>query len=778
MLKNGIYISDGQSLTDMCKDLFKECEGKGINVDDMLHQTGGKEGLLQYIQDLEDDLSENQAEIFKKAYRDGDLRRCVRAVVNIAQNDYYVHKRGLRNALYTEGNLINNPLNHGFSQDDYEKTIRILYNSMNYLNRLVEEEDSLVNEQMAEEYSKELLQLYYLYECMFHNRIQNEKRLNELGFLKNSLAQIFQSILTFFQSQYNLSREKELQILKEQGFATGFEIQVASKSSSQNPNVKVSIADSFEQLIEDMDALFRYIYYLKAKDPEQLKCDLSHHEFLTPYESSEYMILDDLALLDVLFNKLEALFRFSKWRLKKYKMPEGMVYTFEPDNDKAYKTNLAATSREKHRFMIEAQLRMAERGRFSRNLFHEYVQVSERMDLNEVDSFHFDKREYAILAEYMNPILETEKRLSKPYYWTCNINGYHMEDYWNAYVFLCTFSKVYNCKAVANNKLDTLVPTIKLGYLYEEFSNVTGYEYYLAKELIDCFVFNGKISRNKRFGDMFTRPLISIDTDTVLLSEALISQINFKRNIEVLLDWNNVDLAPMGKELEKKLIRDLSNEGVIAVNTNKIEFMAFDGRNVEFDFLAVMDDYLLLIEMKSLLRPYDDDEIYRRKKTLSEGVNQVLRRVRIVQHDWEQIRDQASVLLPDKPFNEEHIIKVVCTDVYNYTGLEERGVIITDDATVLKYFLNPYIEGHMIDHGKYNKVLQMHSLWKDGKPSAQEFIKYLHSPVTMNYLIESYESEWKPLPVFEDYYKVSFRDMAIKENPMNKLAEIYGCGFC
>lgn len=763
-----------ESLANKYKVLFEDLENNGINVDEQFQELGGKDGFLRFLQDTEDDLSDNQTEIFKTAYREGDIRRCVRTIANIAQNDYYSHQSGLRNALYTEGNLLKNPLNYSFSQEDYEKTIKILVYSINYFNHLAEDKDSLVNKHMAELFGGELLQLHYLYECMYHNRMQNEMRLNDSGFLKHSLTQILHAILVFFQNQYSFSRDAELIELKEKGFATGFEIQVASEISTQNPFVKVSLADSIEQLIENMDALFRYLYYLKKDELEQTKDSFSKSVFLSPYESSDFLMLDHLALLDVLFTKLEASFRYSEWQIEKYSTPEGMLFCFSPSNDKAYKTSLAATSREKHRFMIESQIRMTGRERSSHMLFQEYIPTSERLELDNIESFHFDKREYSKLAAYMHPFKEATKGLSKPYYWKCRINNYYLEDYWNAYVFLYTFSRVYYCKAVKDDKLEKHVPKIHLQYLYDEFSAITGYDYDLAKELINCFVFDNEISKEKRFGDIFTRPLIGIGGGIVLMSEALISQMNIRRNIEVLLDWNNIILAPMGKELEKKLVRDLRNENEIEINTNKIEFLAYDGKNVEFDFLAVIDDYLLLIEMKSLLRPYDDDELYRRKKTISEGVDQVLRRVKIIQHDWDIIRTQSNIELPNKPFDEKHIIKVVCTDIYNYTGLADRGVIITDDATLLKYFLNPYIDGHILNQKEDNMVLRLHCLWKEGKPSAQELITYLHNPVTMKYLIESYEDEWKPLPVLKDYYMISFRDMAIMEDPMTKLTEIYG----
>ena len=98
----------------------------------------------------------------------------------------------------------------------------------------------------------------------------------------------------------------------------------------------------------------------------------------------------------------------------------------------------------------------------------------------------------------------------------------------------------------------------------------------------------------------------------------------------------------------KKLVEKLQEADNLAVNTNIIKFMAYDGRNVEFDFLATLDDFLIIIEMKSLLRPYDDDELYRRYKRVMEGVDQVNRRVKIVQKDWKKIKELASIKLPSR----------------------------------------------------------------------------------------------------------------------------------
>lgn len=228
-----------------------------------------------------------------------------------------------------------------------------------------------------------------------------------------------------------------------------------------------------------------------------------------------------------------------------------------------------------------------------------------------------------------------------------------------------------------------------------------------------------------------------------------------------------------GKELEKRLREKLKKADGIFVNTNKIEFLAYDGKNVEFDFIAVIDKYLLLIEMKSLLQPYDDDELYKRRKTLSEGIAQIKRRVNIVQKDWDKLKRLVNISLPDTPYDEDHIIKVVCTDVCNYTGLEEQDIIITDEATILKYFTNPYVTGVLNKQEEGVEFIEEQTLWKNGRPTAEEFISYLRCPDTMDFIVQCIEPEWKRIPLWDGYKKVAFLDMVINEDPIRKLSETY-----
>ena len=609
-----------------------------------------------------------------------------------------------------------------------------------------------------------------MYECLYHNRIKNAQRIKESVFLKLELPQILQSFLVFLQSQYDIAKEKVQNKSSNNEFSTGFESQVATESPYLSPNVSVSIADSFEQLVEDLDTLFRYVYFLK-KDVAYTEDEIKQIGFVTPYNSREYIMLDTLAMLDNQFVGLEAKFRYSEWAIQILKTPDDVdVYGFFPPDTMPYKTHIAAMQRNRYNNMLSYASENIVKN-FKNSDFADYHLASKRININDVISFHFDTTEYKKFTEHTSAILSFVKKHIKPYYLKCKFNDINVDQYLCAFEFLYIFSKVYYCAATESGELKFLVPIINLDYLYNEFAQLYKINNCIAKKLIDCFVFDNRIAKKKIYGDVFTRPLIGVGANMVLLSEFLIDQMNLKRNIEVLLEWNAVNLAPVGKDLEHKLVEELKCVDNLSVNTTTIDFLAYDGKNVEFDFIAVLDDYLILIELKSVLQPYDDDELARRKKTISFGVEQVNRRVKVVQKDWDKIRAYASIELPDKPYDEEHIIRIVCSDVGNYTGLESDGVILTDDATIIKYFKNPYVHGLKIEQGVNLELVQKQVLWKSGCPTAHEFIQYLHNPDTMNFFIDCLETEWKPIPVFEEYKPIAFQDIIIKEDPIVKLAE-------
>lgn len=76
-----------------------------------------------------------------------------------------------------------------------------------------------------------------------------------------------------------------------------------------------------------------------------------------------------------------------------------------------------------------------------------FLLISKRVNVNDVESFHFDKIEFKKLAERTSPIISFVKKRIKPYYLKCSFNDITVDLYLKAFEFLYIFSKVYYCAA-------------------------------------------------------------------------------------------------------------------------------------------------------------------------------------------------------------------------------------------------------------------------------------------------------------------------------------------
>lgn len=142
--------------------------------------------------------------------------------------------------------------------------------------------------------------------------------------------------------------------------------------------------------------------------------------------------------------------------------------------------------------------------------------------------------------------------------------------------------KSYNTGMEENySEYKYMVPVVSLEYLIKQFVLLYGYEKNLAKKLLDNFVFNEHLRKEE--GDIFSRPLLKVNENQVLLCESLIEQINLERNVEQWLKKYDVDLFPVGFQFENKLREKIGSINGIEVNSNKFTFTAYDGKDVEFD---------------------------------------------------------------------------------------------------------------------------------------------------------------------------------------------------
>ena len=708
-----------------------------------------KELKFQF-EDIEDAHKLNYYQMYDKAYKNDRMHRCIEILLEIAKKEPNTLKKGM-----LLSNCLKNPMGMKFNEHEYKKTMCILVQFL----KVAEEQDC---SSVARSAAREMFLYTYAF---YHNNQTNTKKLLDSKFSQYSLSMQLRMICIYIQDQSRMMKQELFGKKNKRSFVTGMENTVANMKVHNAPMQKVSLADNYEGMLEYFNTLIRYLYISKKKD---LKLnDVMTHGDIHPFNLPEFWEITYIAQQRRMYEMLEEKFRYSEWNIDIGKNEIGQdIYFLEPKNKDRYKSHLAGSLRREHQFKTEIT-RYSDFDKIDLAMKAMYT-LAESLDLDNIENFHMNKENYIQASEIVSTSVAVYRALTKEYYWECKFQDLILEDIMKMYIFLFTYSQVYFAAVEKMFNEDDyscykyLVPVIHIEYLVNEFSNLHEIDKEKSRKLLDCFIFNEKIKGSSE--DIFAKPLLKVNQNEILFCESLIEQMNIERCIEKILQRYDVDLAPVGKQFEKKLIDRLKKVNGIEVNTNTIQFQAFDGKDVEFDCLGILEDCLFLFEFKSVLIPYDASELHKREKVIKEGVEQVNRRCEVIKHDWDKIKELSNIDLPDEPYSEEKIIKVVCTNIYDFTTLKIDGVHITDESTLLKYFTNPFVEFY--SKGKdATQLIDADFIWAEGRPTVGEFLKYLDKPVTVGKIPECFEDEFKIIPAFEGDYFIGFKDVILAKDP-------------
>ena len=165
-------------------------------------------------------------------------------------------------------------------------------------------------------------------------------------------------------------------------------------------------------------------------------------------------------------------------------------------------------------------------------------------------------------------------------------------------------------KSIDENNQDTYIKElclVDIAYLATQLSKLHDFELDYAEKLIDRFIFHEK---KNRYDDVFAQPLLKISDTQVVLSQALLDQVNLDRAIERQFIRFNKNIAEIGRIFEKNFINKLKqgySKGIFdfkyreipnfSINENEVKYIAFDSREIEFDGIAVLGEYLILTEL-------------------------------------------------------------------------------------------------------------------------------------------------------------------------------------
>jgi hypothetical protein len=697
---------------------------------------------------------DNNIDAFKKSYKERKPILCSEILLKI----YDEHKSSFRKAVMLS-DCFPDPLSYKYTNEVHEFCISILNRAFK-LAKNRNYSDDLINE---------LRQIFLALKVFHKNGSNNTDGIEQSEFFKYSLSEQIRISCLFLQDQNRLEEELRNQDLSKQDFVTGMEASVANRVVDNNPSMKLSIIDNFEGLLDDFDTLIRYLYYLK---PEELQLgSLPEHGDISHLHIPSFEFIVHLSAQRVIYTEMWEKFKYSQWKLKLLKGNDEDVYVFEPKFLDEFRQHIIAAAR--RRYIMLSHIYSHQNFDSFKEAYEGIIKLSDKIDICNPETIYLlNQVEYNVAKGTQYEVICGCKSNIPDFYFITSFNGIKTQDIFNAFEFLQTISEIY--KLAVYNVFDQdnealykyLCPILSMSELSHMFANFYNYQESDSNKILSCFLFDSNIGNS----DIFLRPLLSIGSDATLFCPVLIQQMNLERIIEMLFLQYKINISPIGKEFENKLRSLLSLVPFIQVNTNKVEFKAYDEKDVEYDFIGMFEDHLLLWEFKAVTTPYSDKRLYECKKTIGEGICQIERRSEIIKHDWEKIKKLCNINLPGNPVREDKIIRLVVTNIFDFTSIKYNGIIVVDESTILRFFSSPILE---INNVRDRKTIFKKRIWNGLFPTVKDFLTYLDDPVTTSPFNDCLEACLKFVERLEDDYPIAFVDQIVVKDPYRAEIEKY-----
>ena len=738
-------------------------------------------------------------------YREKDIDNCKMSLLflaleyNSAINEGNAYNHDLKHQLFFV-DFIRNPLGVKYSEEDYNNTQAILSYVLQILKKINDPEIDTSNVfknglVIDNRIIDDVLDLVIYTHVLYKMNNLNSKRMDDCETSKLPFVEQMLSVLTFFQDQVRLVRNNSQTYLQDD-YITGMEFSVADKPVEYNDSSTSSISDSLETDLEAINEIIHYLYYQHRKNMQSQVLDATiNFDLIHPYENVDFQRYLYIATQRHLLKRIEEGVRYGYYTFTSAgKQDDGIQYfRFSLENDDKYRARRLGILRREHQYQQYGLVNTMRHG----ELTEAYEELNRQADmlietqasentLLDLSQFQPDKDAFQKAAGIMEPKLRAVEQLIKDYYLECQVKDVKIRDLLPTYRYLSTLAEITHTASVQlidQDKPSTYIMEICLvdtSYLSAELSRIYGYTPIYAEKLIDRFIFHEK---NNKDDDIFAQPLLKISDTQVVLSQALLTQVNLDRAIERQFIRFNTNVSEVGYEFEKSFIDSLKRGYTQSImdsqrkkipnfelNVNKLEYVAFDGKSIEFDLLAKMGDYILLTELKSVMSSYDLADLETRKKNIKDAIKQLERRAESLKYDWDIIRSMVSINLPENPIDQDHIILVACTDSYDYTPLREGNVFITDESTYLKYFTNPNVQIIKTEK-KVASILTIKELWTKGYPDAEEFMAYLLDPVTIHPLADYITKKIIPGIMMDEHdFLLVYEDYSLSQDPIRGTA--------
>lgn len=707
----------------------------------------------------------NYIDFLKKYLEDKDKDKAAECLVNIymkAQNDFK------KNLLL--GGVLPEP-----SAFDLKKKIYIFEcfkESCNTaINRLKESGENV------QDFSKQADNIINTYQIIVNHNKSNEKRCDKNEFLTYNKAKQLQMWCVFIEDQIRLVNANTKKIVKTNGVYTGIE-SMTPLCIDENEQSKISSGELIENNMELAEEMFKFIFYINRKSIKNFVNISSVDSY--PYEVPSFEEIGYLASHRVMVRGAWNLFKYRNWTLKTDKIDNIKYYSFIPQNYKEFKREGASLYRKRY-----SEFQKSIKTISLWKIFNENLEiVSKKIYSIELeDIFNINSEYIKELMKFYESIIQSNLDFALRFYGE-NLAKVEIEEgitfkhIFDTINYLYSIANIYMNQAYGKVDVDNkndyckFAPIIEKEKLITQLSKALEIDREIALKCIEIFIFKPVFDENQIVLDLFSQPLVYISDEQIIFTPCFIMQMNVERIIDKILGAIDYNFSDKGYNMEK-LINNMINESeYIDVNKNRIKFNAYDGKDVEFDFIAVFKNKLIIMEMKCRNTPYSSKEKNDKEGVLDEVVEQIKRRVDIVQHDWDEIKKRASIELMENAPNENDIIKIACFNFFDFTGQTIDGIYITDHSAITKYFNNP-IDYAFVTRNNSIEKKPVGSIWNGEKPTIDNLLGFLEMPNMLKGFYDNIKFTYKPIiRIEENDENISVIDYYLEKNPYEEYIKL------
>lgn len=675
-----------------------------------------------------------------------DIKNSAIAVIALYLQDEVGFKRKL-----ILNSVIPEPLSMNFNNEEFETFV----SASNLALKVLDKYDD-VKKQFHDTITRIIFTVKYVRESFE----RNGERLYTNDFLKEPFTKQVQILCTYIESQAIYANKLISEKIGTQGFYTGLEHEIVIEGE------EVSVSDALEGNLEVFDALIRFLHYnAKGKIEKQ---PVLVHEDISPYNVPSIQKIHLLTLHKLFLEDLWARYKYQNWDFVTYKADENTnaIYYTAPDIGN-FKKERVAVFRYKYRDFVN----MVKKVNYE-EYHHKIKKLEEEPGFsvsNPASVFNLDNKIIKLAEQIIDAPLEV--------YWnqlnddlgnlvnTVTIghdNDITLQELFTGFRYLMSLADVYastSYKKFDDTDYTYLTPIFDLDLIINHYSNLYGISHNKAGKIIDLFVF-----KPNPLLDIFSQPLIYVGDNRIVFTPQIVIQMNPTRIVNKHLSLWEIDISNKGKELEEEIKTLLSFAPGFEVNTSKVKFEAYDNKTVEYDLIATFDKKIVLIELKCLTPPFSAKEVKNKESEILYGVDQVNRRKDILIKEWEKVQEHMNITLPKTPPTSDDIIKIVCTNIFDFTGRIEKDVYITDVSSLIKYFLDPNVKEVKVELNS-TSLIREQKIW-EVEPTIKGFLSYLETPKNVEIMLRKLkEVPRKIMLLSEDDAKFAFEDYVLDENP-------------